>query len=284
MENAKHSPIFEYAIVNGERLPVTEALVSIFNKAIFASFGVYETVKIEGGCPFYLEEHLHRLLQSAALIDLELGVKVSTLTGWVERLRQVSPEATWRLIIIAFGANESTARPILAMRPEPLPTYPEEFYRQGATAILYEGQRAIPVCKSLNTLVNFLARRAATRSGALEGLLYHNGHLTEGSRSNLFAVRQGQLMTPPAGEVLSGITRDIIVQVMADTPYPVSEASLSTDLAHYEEFFISSTSMHVMPITRIDGRPIGGGQVGPVTKLAMERFEAHYRQVMEAGI
>jgi branched-subunit amino acid aminotransferase/4-amino-4-deoxychorismate lyase len=283
LEDANQSPIFEYAIVNGERLPVTEALVSIFNKAIFASFGVYETVKIECGCPFYLEDHLHRLLQSAALIDLELGVNVSTLTGWVERLKQIAPEATWRLIIIAFGANESSARPIIAMRPEPLPKYPDEFYQQGASAILYEGQRAIPVCKSLNTLVNFLARRAASRSDALEGLLYHNAHLTEGSRSNLFAVLQGQLITPPAGEVLSGITRDIIVQVMADTPYPVSEASLSTDLALYEEFFISSTSMHVMPITRINGRPIGGGQVGPVTRLAMERFEAHYRKVMEAA-
>ena len=283
MDNVNDSPIFNFAIVNGERRPVDKALVSIFNKAIFASFGVYEAVKIQRGRPFYLEEHLHRLRQSADLIDLQLNVDGPTLNGWVEQLCRLEPQATWRLLIIAFGSIEAGDRPIVAMRAEPLPTYPDQLYQAGAQAILYEGQRTMPACKSLNTLVNFLARRAATRRGALEGLLHHNGHLTEGARSNLFAVRAGRLMTPPAGEILSGITRDIIVQVMVETAYPVQEARLSTDLSLYDEFFISSTSMHVMPITQIDGQPVGAGQVGPVTKLAMERFEAHYRQVMEAA-
>lgn len=282
MDNVNYSPIFNFAIVNGERRPVDEALVSIFNKAIFASFGVYEAVKIQRGCPFYLEEHLHRLRQSAELIDLELGIDGPALVDWVKQLCQLDPDATWRMIIIAFGSIETNDRPIIAMRAEPLPTYPDRLYQEGARAILYEGQRAMPACKSLNTLVNFLARRAATLSGALEGLLHHNGHLTEGARSNLFAVRGGRLMTPPAGEVLSGITRDIIVQVMDETVFSVQETRLSTDLSLYDEFFISSTSMHVMPITQINGRPVGAGQVGPVTKLAMERFEMHYRQVMEA--
>ena len=202
------------------------------------------------------------------------------LAQWFDRLLQVDPLATWRLVIIAFGAVEPAAKPVIAMRPEALPTYPDHFYRDGAGAVLYEGRRAIPACKSLNTLVNYLARRAAIRAGELEGLLYHDGCLTEGARSNLFAVQAGQLVTPPAAEVLSGITRDIILQEMETTEHPVIEAPLSTDFSKYEEFFISSTSMHVMPITRIDGRPLGSGQIGPVTKLAMARFEAHYRRVM----
>ncbi|MEW5961332.1 MAG: aminotransferase class IV [Chloroflexota bacterium] len=282
MNTANHSPLFNFAVVNGECRPVDEVLVSIFNKAIFASFGVYEAVKIQGGRLFYLEEHLRRLFKSAELIELELGVEAPTLTAWVQQLCRLDPQATWRLLIIAFGSIDPGERPIIAMRAEPLPTYPDRLYQEGARAILYEGQRAKPACKSLNTLVNFLARRAATRLGALEGLLHHNGYLTEGARSNLFVVQQGQLLTPPAGAVLSGITRDIIVQVMADTAAPVSEAPLSTTVSQYDELFISSTSMHVMPITRLDDRPIGAGQVGPVTKLAMERFAAHYRQVMEA--
>lgn len=281
MTNANTTSIFDYAIINGERRAVDAALVSIFNKAIFASFGVYETVKIEDGGSFYLEEHLQRLLNSAELIDFDIGVDVGTLTEWFDQLNRVDPQATWRLLIIAFGAVETNGQPLIAMRAEPLPTYPDQLYQVGAKAVLYEGQRAIPACKSLNTLVNFLARRTATRSGALEGLLHHNSHLTEGSRSNLFAVRQGQLLTPPASDVLSGITRDIIVQTMADTASPVIEAPLSTDLSLYDEFFISSTSMHVMPLTQIGEQPIGNGQVGSITRLAMARFEAHYRQVME---
>jgi branched-chain amino acid aminotransferase len=67
---------------------------------------------------------------------------------------------------------------------------------------------------------------------------------------------------------------------MQNTPHPVSEALLPADVSLYDELFISSTSMHVMPITRIDGRPVGTGQVGPLTRLALARFNTHYRQMM----
>jgi branched-subunit amino acid aminotransferase/4-amino-4-deoxychorismate lyase len=280
LNNLNQSSIFNYAVVNGHRQPADQVQLSLFNKAIFASFGIYEAVKVDRGRPFYLEEHLHRLQRSAEMVDLGLKIDWQNLISWFELLNQIDPQATWRLFIIAIGAVEAAGQPMIAMRPEPLPTYPPHLYKKGATAILYEGQRALPACKSLNTLVNFLARRVATQQGALEGLLHHNGYLTEGARSNLFAVRQGELITPPASEVLSGITRDIIVQLMESTDYPVAETPLSTDLSLYEEFFITSTSMHVMPITRINGRSIGSGQVGPTTRMAMTQFETHYRQVM----
>jgi branched-chain amino acid aminotransferase len=274
------SQIFNYAILNGACIPQVQVQVSLFDQALLSSFGVYEAIKVDQGRPFHLEEHLQRLLKSAELLDLSLGVEVSTLVDLFNRLKQVDPQATWRLTIIGLGAVEAGRQPIIAMQPEPLRSYPEHLYQHGARVVLYEGQRALPACKSLNTLVNFLARRAATRAGALEGLLHHAGYLTEGARSNLFVVRGGQLLTPPAATVLAGITRDIIVQVMADTPHPVVEDSLSIDLSQYEEFFISSTSMHVMPVTEIDGQPIGTGQVGPVTRLAMARFATHYQQIM----
>lgn len=280
MTENNRTQIFNYAILNGACIPQAQAQVSLFDQALLSSFGVYEAIKVDQGRPFHLEEHLRRLLKSAELLDLSLGVEVATLVEWFDQLNRVEPGATWRLTIIGLGAVERGGQPIIAMQPEPMRTYPAELYQRGARAMLYEGQRALPACKSLNTLVNFLARRAATRVGALEGLLHHDGYLTEGARSNLFAVRRGQLLTPPATAVLSGITRDLIVQEMADTPHPVTEDWLSTDLAECEEFFISSTSMHVMPVTAIDGRPIGAGQVGPVTELAMARFEAHYQQVM----
>jgi branched-subunit amino acid aminotransferase/4-amino-4-deoxychorismate lyase len=272
--------IFDHVVVNGECMSLDQAKISLFNKAYFSSFGVYENIKVDRGRPFYLEEHLRRLHKSAAMLDLEVGVDIPTLVCWFNLLCQVDPEATWSFKTLVIGPAEAGASPIIGMQADPLPTYPAAFYETGAAAILYEGQRALPRCKSLNTLMNYLARRAATRVGALEGLLHHHGHLTEGARSNLFVVRQGQLMTPPEAEVLSGITRDIVLQTMRDTPHPVIEAPISIDLSLYEEVFISSTSMHVMPITRIGNQLIGKGQVGPVTRLAMQRFDQHYRQVM----
>jgi len=275
--------IFDHAIVNGKHLPLEQAQISIFDKAVFSSFGVYEAVKVDRGRPFYLREHLQRLLQSARMIELELSADLSTLVAWFQTLNQLDPQATWRLTIIAFGPLEAGAEALIAMRPETLQRYPQRLYDEGASAVLYAGRRAVPGCKSLNNLVNYLAQRAAGRAGALEGLLHHGGRLTEGGRSNLFAVRQGQLVTPPAAQVLSGITRDIIIQLMQATDCAVIEKPLSTDLSQYDELFISSTSMHVMPVTRVEGRPVGTGRVGPVTKNAAARFEAHYRQVMADG-
>jgi D-amino acid aminotransferase len=274
--------IFDVAIFNGRLLPLTEAAVSIFNPAYFSSFGVYETVKVDQGRPFYLEEHLRRLLQSAAMIDLDLQTDTDTLAGWFWQLASVEPQATWSLRIIALGGIEPGQGATLAMQATRLPTYPLAYYQTGAPAILFEGQRLLPTCKSLNTLVNYLARRKAQQANVLEGLLHHGGALTEGSRTNLFAVRDGVVLTPPTGEVLSGITRDVILQVMAEAGQPVWETAVPIDLAQYDEFFISSTSMHVMPITSIAGQPIGNGQVGAVTQQVMERFEAHYRAYMES--
>lgn len=276
--------IFNYAIVNGQLMPFDQAQISLFNKAYFSSFGVYESVKVDQGRPFYLEEHLHRLHTSAAMLDLELAVDTPTMVRWFEQLAQIDPQATWSLRMLVIGPADAGTAPIIGMQADPLPTYPAVFYETGASAVLYEGQRALPRCKSLNTLVNYLARRAATRAGAVEGLLHHQGHLTEGARSNLFVVQGGRLLTPPESDVLSGITRDIILHVMQDTAYPVTETSIPIDLSLYEEVFISSTSMHVLPITHIDGQSIGSGQVGPITRLAMVRFNQHYQQVMAQAV
>lgn len=276
--------IFNYAIVNGQLMPLDQAQISLFNKAYFSSFGVYESIKVDQGRPFYLEEHLRRLHASAARLDLELAVDTPTLARWFERLAQVEPQATWSLKILVIGPADAGTAPIIGMQADPLATYPAAFYETGASAVLYEGQRALPRCKSLNTLVNYLARRAATRAGAVEGLLHHQGHLTEGARSNLFVVQGGRLLTPPESDVLSGITRDIILHVMQDTAHPVTETSIPIDLSLYEEVFISSTSMHVLPITHIDGQSIGSGQVGPITRLAMSRFNQHYQQVMAQAV
>lgn len=183
--------------------------------------------------------------------------------------------------MLGLGDLEKGTHPVVGLQALPLATYPDSFYQDGAKAILYEGKRAIPLCKSLNTLVNYMAGYLARKAGALEGLLHNDGYLTEGSRSSLFVVRDGQLLTCPQERVLPGITRDVLMRVMQETDYPIIEADMPIDLSLYEEVFITATSMHVMPITQVDGNPVGDGKVGPVTQLAMTRFNDYYRQVIE---
>jgi D-alanine transaminase len=140
----------------------------------------------------------------------------------------------------------------------------------------------MPACKSLNTLVNLLARRHALRAGAHEAVLCSNGKLTEGSRSNIFAVYKREVLTPPSNQVLPGITRDIVIKLAAEAGYTVRERSLwLAEVERYDEFFITSTSMHVMPVVEIDGIRVGNGCVGNVTSELMQRFEIYHHQYLE---
>jgi D-alanine transaminase len=148
--------------------------------------------------------------------------------------------------------------------------------------VTYAGCRHLPECKSLNTLVNFLARRHAVRVGAQEAVLCSDGRLTEGARSNIFAVHRGELCTPPAGQVLSGITRDIVLALAIESGILVRERSLYlAEVDEYDEFFVTSTSMHVMPVVAIDDRVVGRGRVGRVTAEMVRQFEVYHHKYFQ---
>jgi D-alanine transaminase len=139
----------------------------------------------------------------------------------------------------------------------------------------------LPACKSLNTLVNYLARRTARQKGAWKACCTTTAASPKARALTCLPCGRAA-HHPPAEQVLYGITREVILQVMQEAGQPVSEAPLSTNLAEYEEIFISSTSMHVMPITTIDHQPVGNGLVGPITRRAMEKFNAYYQDYMKS--
>ena len=270
-----------YASVNGNLIPFNDAQVSLAHPVFTTSFGVYESIQVDRGRPFRLDDHIGRLQASADLIGIPLPAQ-EKLRRWGVALIQALPPDSYSIQILALGDSALKQDTIVAFLPKSIRTYAKALYAQGASAITYPGERAIPQCKSFNTLINHLARVEAHRQGALEGVLVHNNEFHEGARSNVFVVAAGgnTLLTPPAGKVLSGITRDIVLEVMEESPTPVQERSipLNTPLA---EIFLTSTSMHVMPITTLNGQKVGNGQVGPVTKEAMKRFERYYVEYFE---
>jgi D-alanine transaminase len=192
------------------------------------------------------------------------------------------PTLAYSLQILAIGAADTPVGPTIACIPKPAATYAPQLFAAGAGAITFAGSRFLPQSKAMNTLFNHLARTAAQRQGVLEAILTHDGYLLEGARSNLFVVHAEtrQLLTPAKDQVLAGVTREIVMRLMQATAYPVCEADipLETPIA---EMFITSTSMHVMPITQFEGWPIGDGRVGPVSQLAHDRFEAYYRRYFD---
>jgi branched-subunit amino acid aminotransferase/4-amino-4-deoxychorismate lyase len=274
---------FEHVVLNGRVRPASEARVSLFSPALFNSFGVYESVEVVEGVPFHLRDHLSRLVESAEMIDLGLPYSIYEIGNWVNHLIQENGHRDCQLRVIALGATHIEDEALVALLPQPLPRYPDSYYWDGAAVITFEGCRPLPACKSLNTLVNYLARRQAVRAGVHEAILRTNGEMTEGSRSNIFAVRRDEILTPPPDRVLAGITRDITIRLALDAGYSVSESPLSLmDLSHYSEFFITSTSMHIIPVVRISDALVGEGQVGPVTLDLMDRFEKYHRHYVDS--
>jgi len=276
--------VYTHISRNGILLPYTEAQVSLHNSAFFYSFGVYESIEVDGGIAFHLNDHLERLFHSAALIELPIPYEPAALHRWVQELMAEDRilEALLRIIVIGPNSEEGVNDTLVFVLPGSLPHYPSTFYTQGVHTITYEGSRPMPQSKTLNTLVNFLASRRARRVGAHEAFLVNSeGCLTEGSRSNLFVVAGETLITPPAEQVLSGITRDLVWKLAQARGIPLAERAVpKRDLASFSEMFVTSTSMHVIPVVQVDEQVIGDGHVGPITRILMHEFEVYYAHAM----
>jgi branched-subunit amino acid aminotransferase/4-amino-4-deoxychorismate lyase len=272
-----------YISRNGVLVPSAEAVVSVLTPALYGAYGVYESMKVVGGVPFEEAGHLRRLARSAEILALPLPTDLETFRRWIAEVLAAhgAPECTLRLFIVG---PEDSGEAVAYIWPQQLPVYPREYYTEGAPAITFEGCRYLPQAKSLNSLVSFLAQRAARAAGVHESLLHREGFLTEGSNSNLFAVVGGVVLTPPARMVLAGVTRDLILTLMAVNSVPSREEPLPiAEMSRWEECFITSTSRHVMPVTMVDGKPVGVGSVGPVTRRLMALFEAYFAGTMQTA-
>jgi D-alanine transaminase len=263
---------------NGVLIHPAQACVPVFTPALYGAYGIYESMQVANGVVFALDAHLQRLAHSAALLEMSLPADVSTAKRWIAEVLAANgcAECTLRLFVIG---GERGAGAVAYIWPQPPTVYPLDHYTRGAPAITFPGQRFMPEAKSINTLASYLARLQAQSVGAHEALLTHDGYLTEGANSNLFAVADNVVLTPPSDQVLAGVTREILINLAHADGVETRETRLMmTDLHRWTEVFITSTSRHVMPITTVDGRPIGSGAVGPLTRRLMTLYEEHFSQ------
>lgn len=279
---SKTLPLF--VSINGRLVAPDAANVSVFNPAIYGAFGVYESMQMRDGVIFHFEDHLERLVTSARLIDLPLAGDAATIGRWtvkmIEAHRHALPpgaaeRATVRLF--AVGASGPDQPPQTFIWLQPLARPQPDDYVKGLGAVTFHGERAVPQSKSLNTLVNTLARQRATAAGENEGLLVdRHGNIAEGSSSNLFVVEDGQLILPPDTEILAGVTLQIVLVLAEEAGIPVVRRPIPlADLPRWDEAFLTSTSRHVLPLVRVDGQPVGAGRPGPMTLALTQQFD-HY--------
>ena len=272
----------ETAFVNGRFLPLADASVSIEDRGFQFGDGVYEVIRTYRGRPFMLQAHLARLNRSAEAIGLRQPYSLERWTGYMdEGLRLASFTESKIYVQVTRGvaprdhAYAPQLEPTVVMTIRELHPLPQAVQTAGVNAMTLDDVRwGRCDIKSLNLLPNVLARQQAMEAGVFEAILVRNGEVTEGSVSNVIIVGNRTLMTAPEGpRILSGVTREVVLRLARQEGLEVHEQYPSREnLFGASEVFLTGTTVEVLPVVRIDGKPIGSGEPGPVTRQLAKRF------------
>ena len=290
--------------LNGKFLPPEQARVSVFDRGFIFGDGVYEVIPVFGGRLFRLPHHLSRLEASLAAIRLR---NPHTVQEWKTIFTRLMTEERHRDVPLAdlrteHGTGDQSiylqitrgvaprdhafppnAVPTVFAYALPLKYPPAEQLTQGVTAITtadIRWQRCD--IKAIALLANALLRQQAIEQGAVEAILVRDGVVTEGAASNIFVVSGDRLVTPPKGPyILPGITRDLVVEIAHANKIACEEKPVGIEaLRTADEVWLTSSTKEILPITRIDGRPVGAGKPGPMHA----RMFALYKEYKQAFI
>lgn len=269
------TPPTPYAILNGDLLPASRAGFPAHHQSLVDSFGIYETVLVQEGRFFHLERHLNRLGQSAEILALDLPAPLEEIGQWARRLAATMQSPCGLLRFVAYG-SDGVHGPVCGLYIKPCPQHQPVIFQQGVAAVTSEGERFRPLAKSTNCLAQAMARFKAQAAGAHEGLIVdRQGHITEGSTSNLLAVAGGVVLRPLAGSALEGVTEGVTLQLAAELGIPMQLAPLPlAEVSTWDEAFITSTNRRIFPLRQIDDIALPASP-GPITRRLMAAFSAY---------
>jgi branched-chain amino acid aminotransferase len=275
--------------LNGKFVDRQAATVSVFDHGLLYGDGVFEGIRSYNGLIFKLHEHLDRLFESAHTIMLKIPLSKPELADAVRQSLRVNKLANAYIrLVVTRGEGDLGLDPRKCTRPtvfviaDRIELYPKKLYEQGLELITVATQRNVPEAlnpqiKSLNYLNNILAKIEAINAGYEEAIMLSpSGYVTECTGENIFAVAGKQLLTPPPHiGVLRGITRRTVMELGAKQRLAVREELLTRhDLFNADEVFLTGTAAEIVPVVKIDGRVIGKGSPGPVTKKLQQAFRS----------
>lgn len=273
--------VLHTAWLNGRFLPIEEARISPLDRGFLYGDGVYEVIPVYNGKPFEAAAHLQRLQRSLEAIGLDDGMADDEWQEVLESLiaRNELQDAALYLQVTR-GATDGRDHVFPA---EPTPTLfamatarSSKPTTTGSAITLEDIRWHHNHIKATSLLGNVLLRQAAAEAGTDEAILLRNGCAIEASSSNLFIVKDGVLVTPELQpHVLAGITRQVILSVAGEQNVPVEERSITeTELRDADEIWIASSMREILPITELDGMPVGDGQAGAILATLKPAFAA----------
>ncbi len=278
--------------VDGTLRTRDDAMVSVFDHGLLYGDGVFEGIRIYGRRVFRLDGHLDRLYASARVLALQIPLTPAELAEAIRQtVRANARDDGYIRVVVTRGAGELGIDPQTCPKPTVIiivtdvHVFPRERYAQGIRVITSATRQVShgavdPRVKSLNYLKNILAKIDAQRAGADEAILLNDdGFIAECSADNVFVVRGGTLQTPsPLDGALEGITRGAVLQLAAEASMSACEPRLTRyDLYNADECFVTGTGAEIMPVVEADGRAIGDGKPGAITRRLSEAFHALVR-------
>ena len=272
--------------IDGKYLPKEEAHISVFDHGFLYGDGVFEGIRAYNGRVFRLQEHLDRLYDSARTIDLKVPVPKEEMAGIILEVLMrnklsngyIRPLVTRGVGDLGLDPRKCPIASVIVIAVEWGAMY-GDLYEKGLKAITVSVRRnpaeALPPnVKSLNYLNNILGKIEANYKGGDEAIFFDtNGYMSEGSGDNIFIVKNGIIFTPPTLNNLRGITRAVVLEIAKSHGLTLVEQNLGYyDMYSADEVFVTGTAAEVAPIVLIDGRAIGTGKPGPVTRQLMAAF------------
>ena len=270
----------ETVYLNGQYLPLTDAKISVMDRGFLFGDGVYEVIPAYAGKLFRLDDHLERLDNSLKSIRLQ---NPHSHAQWRDLLGPLLKPGIDQSVYLQITRGAAPKRDH-AFPKEVVPTVfamvsgitPHADPDNGVKAMSMEDSRwKLCDTKAITLLANVLLRQTAVENGCAEAILFKDGYLTEGAASNVFAVIDGVLATPPKSpSILPGITRDVILELARKNSIPSNEQAISkADIKKATEIWITSSTREIIPVTELDGEKIGNGKPGTLWLTFYKLFQ-----------
>jgi branched-chain amino acid aminotransferase len=275
--------------IDGKYCDEKNAKVSVFDHGLLYGDGIFEGIRAYNGRVFKLQEHIDRLFCSAKAILLDIPLRhAEMMRAVVDTCRKNKLRDGYIRLIVTRGIGTLGLNPNRCKRPsviviaDKIQLYPPEMYERGMAIVTVPTTRNLhnavnPAIKSLNYLNNILAKIEANIAGVEEAIMLNSdGYVAECTGDNIFILKGGQMFTPPlSAGALYGITRGVVMEMAREAGLSVSEPNLTRyDLFNADECFLTGTGAELIPVTKIDGRVIGNGKPGPVTKNLVQNYHA----------
>jgi branched-subunit amino acid aminotransferase/4-amino-4-deoxychorismate lyase len=274
------SPYMQTHFLNGKLVSEADLVISPRDTGFSRGYAVFDFLRTYAHHrPFKLTEHIDRLFHSAQRISLEIPWSKEEVSGWVLQTLAANPSDEEKFIKVMISGGVSNTLlpsndPTIVILVDPCVIYPKEYYEKGVGVIMVKHERYLPSAKTNNYIEGMKQTQIAKQSGAIEPVYYSDTQVFEACASNIFAVIDDTLVTPKT-HILSGITRAVLLDIL-QLNIPIEVRDFSKDeLMHATEVFLTASGKEVVPVTTIDGKPVGSAAVGNISKEVMHQFREY---------